>query len=337
MRADEAQRVVHGALRDELHVLGRTDVLAEVDLTELVAVRVDLKGRGAAREVGLVLGRRTGDLPRQKAVRQRDDLVALGAVAVVSSERQHRRVLTRRVVGERETLRDVVLNVLRGKRPADSVRARSAEPARVVASDVAREHDVAKHHDVLGLGNHRLGVARVVALDGLDARVGRDLHVGRAEQRGTGVTTRHRHDGRHRHVLDERARNHDLDRKPYAGIDALDDRPCSSQIVGAVKEPVEEQVLKTHANLSDRQRLQRVDGESASERRQHWVTSDSRQSDGDVGGIAGATKVGLALELGDDVVGQDVVVERAEQVVRRRGSTCCRVRDVTQPRRVERL
>ena len=67
------------------------------------------------------------------------------------------------------------------------------------------------YQHVLRLGHHRLEVARVVALDGLDLGVGRELHVRRAKERRARVAARDGHDHRVHHVLDERTRDHDAD------------------------------------------------------------------------------------------------------------------------------
>jgi len=57
---------------------------------------------------------------------------------------------------------------------------------------------------------------RVVALDRLDRRVGRDLHVRRAKERRARVAARDRHDGRHHQVLDKGTRDDNLERHPLA-------------------------------------------------------------------------------------------------------------------------
>lgn len=72
-----------------------------------------------------------------------------------------------------------------------------------------------------------------VALDGLDRGVGRDLHVGRAEQRRAGVATRDGHDGRHHQVLDEGTGNGDGDRHPDAVVDHLNEGRAAVVPVGA--------------------------------------------------------------------------------------------------------
>ena len=48
-------------------------------------------------------------------------------------------------------------------------------------------------------------------LNGLDLGVGRELHVGGAEERGARVAARNGHDDRVHQVLDKRARDHDAD------------------------------------------------------------------------------------------------------------------------------
>lgn len=120
----------------------------------------------AAREVLLAVVRRTVDLPRKKALRNRDDLVALGTITVVRAEGQHRAVLGVVVVTEREARIHVVLDGLRAGRTGEGPLA-STKEARVATRDVARAHDVTHDADVLRLGDHRLGVAGVVPGNGL--------------------------------------------------------------------------------------------------------------------------------------------------------------------------
>mgnify|MGYP004278391693 CR=1 FL=1 len=52
---------------------------------------------------------------------------------------------------------------------------------------------------------------QIAPLDGLDLGVGRELHIGRTEERGAGVATRHGHDHVVHRVLNEWASDHDAD------------------------------------------------------------------------------------------------------------------------------
>lgn len=56
--------------------------------------------------------------------------------------------------------------------------------------------------------------ATYVALDRLDGGVGADLHVSGAKEGGAGVAAGDGHDGGHHEMLNEGARNDDLDRVP---------------------------------------------------------------------------------------------------------------------------
>eukprot|EP00966_Prymnesium_polylepis_P255927 5912186-Prymnesium_polylepis.1 len=66
------------------------------------------------------------------------------------------------------------------------------------------------------LGSRRYKDLRVVALDGLDAGVGADLHVRGAKERGASVAARDGDDGREHEVLDEGTSDDNLDRHPDA-------------------------------------------------------------------------------------------------------------------------
>lgn len=55
-----------------------------------------------------------------------------------------------------------------------------------------------------------------MSLDGLDRRIGGDLHVRGTEQGRAGVAARDGHDGRHHQVLDEGAADDDLALKVLA-------------------------------------------------------------------------------------------------------------------------
>lgn len=149
-------------LADELHVLRRAHVLAEVDGVEAKHVADRPVVGIATREV--VLGAtRAGDLPWEKTVGDADDLVPLRTVAVGGAERQHGVVLALGVVLEGQTrvhrICDIVL-ACRRNREASVLG--SAEEARVCASNIAGAHDVARNVHVLRLGDDRLGVAGVV-------------------------------------------------------------------------------------------------------------------------------------------------------------------------------
>lgn len=155
MGAQEAQRVVDGAVGDELHVLRGADVLAEVDLVEAELAGVVGVVRRAAREVFV---RRVGrDLPGQQARRDGHDLVALGVGAERHGEGQHRVVLARGVVLEREALGERAADILLGV--ATVLGRVLAEELGVAAGHVARAHDVAEHEHVLRLGDDGLCVA----------------------------------------------------------------------------------------------------------------------------------------------------------------------------------
>lgn len=192
-------------LRDEVLVLGGLHVLAVVHLLEVEQRAVRLEHGVASREG--VVRLRAVDLPRQQArghAHHRVELAVL-KLALPGGEGEHRGVAVGHVVVKGQARLDVLARGLR----AEAAILVPRKPAHVAARHVAGARHVAHDHDVLGLGDHGLEVARVVTLDGLDLGVGRELHVGRAEQRGARVAARDREDRVVHQVLDEGARHHD--------------------------------------------------------------------------------------------------------------------------------
>ena len=146
-------------IRDELHVLRRADVLAKVDLVQLVhpLVVFEVAVRVATREIVVPLA--GGDLPREETGRDGHHLITLAATVEGHCKGEHGIVLARGVLGEGQAvghrLDDLGTSIL----PPILRRGLLAEEARVAASDVAGAHDVAEDHDVLGLGDDGLGAA----------------------------------------------------------------------------------------------------------------------------------------------------------------------------------
>ena len=179
---EDASRVVDGAIANEFHILSRADVLAKVDLVEAIFGAVSVKSTRATREAtrSLVEAGALGHLPREEAVRDRDDLItrALLHLRVRGEEGENRAVVAIKVVGVGQTLLDGIGNLTRrhGIILPQLFTIRTKELG-VATGHVAVAHDVAKHHDVLRLGDDRLGVAGEVALDRLDRRVGGNLPV----------------------------------------------------------------------------------------------------------------------------------------------------------------
>ena len=164
VRAEDASRVVHRTVGNELHILRRAHVLAIVNGVEAVLATVVGVASLAAREARLLLvgARRPGHLPREKAVRDGDDLVARTGLDLVvrREEGEHRVVGGVEVVGVGETVGNRLAHLVAGERVGggELLAARAKEVA-VAAGNVAVAHDVAEHHDVLRLGDDRLGVA----------------------------------------------------------------------------------------------------------------------------------------------------------------------------------
>ena len=158
---EDASRVVDGAIANEFHILSRADVLAKVDLVEAIGGAVSCKACLATREAtrSLVGARALGHLPREEAVRDRDDLVtrALLHLRVRGEEGENRAVVAIEVVGVGQTLLDGIGNLTRVHGLIQLFTIRTKELG-VATGHVAVAHDVAKHHDVLRLGDDRLGV-----------------------------------------------------------------------------------------------------------------------------------------------------------------------------------
>lgn len=147
---------------DELHVLRRADVLSKVDLVEAVFGHVIRKAHLASREAArrLVGAVALVHLPREQALADRDHLVARRRLHLVvrAQEGEHGRVVAVHVVGVREALLDLPLDVVRIESDRWQLALRSEELA-VAARHVAVAHDVAEDEHVLRLGDDRLGVA----------------------------------------------------------------------------------------------------------------------------------------------------------------------------------
>ena len=186
VRAEEAGRVVCGALGNEVLVLGRLHVFAKVHLAQVEHLLVELEHVLAAGEGVVVAAGGRGHFPGQQARGDRHDRVevARAELLVEGRVREHAAVARARVVGKRQPLHDV----RRGRLEAVLAGRVLGEPRRVAARDVAAARHVAHDQHVLRLRNDRLEVPSVVSLDGLDLRVGRELHVRRAEQGRSGVT-----------------------------------------------------------------------------------------------------------------------------------------------------
>jgi len=135
---------------------------------EVVLGAVELEARIATREARLrLLGAgRLGHLPRKQTIRDGDDLVARTHLDLLvrREEGEHRTVGGVEVVGVGETVDNRPLHFSRSERVvgSDLLAARAKEVA-VATRNVAVAHDVAQHHDVLRLGDDRLGVAGEVA------------------------------------------------------------------------------------------------------------------------------------------------------------------------------
>ena len=171
VRAEDAGRVVHGSVGHKLHILHRAHVLSIVHRLESVLGAVVGKAHLATREARhlLVGARRLAHLPRKQAVRDRDDLVARTHLHLVvgREEGEHRVVGGVQVVRKGEAVGNGLLHHVVGQR-ADAVGdllATRAKEVAVATGHVAVAHDVAEHHDVLRLGDDRLGVAGKVTCE----------------------------------------------------------------------------------------------------------------------------------------------------------------------------
>ena len=162
VRAEEAERIVGRALRHILHVLGGAEVFAKVNGAEAEQRLVHVVSRLSTRERRVRTGRH---LVRKQARRHRHDRVHVARLVLRGrhGEGEHRRLeLIRIGVVHVEALHQIRLD-LRGRR---------SKELGVATRAVAVGHDVLHDVHVLRLGDDRLEVARVVAFDGLDGRVG---------------------------------------------------------------------------------------------------------------------------------------------------------------------
>lgn len=131
-----------------------------MDRVEAKLLGVELVSRRAAREVRVPLTLVARHLPRQKARRERHDLVATVSRAVRHEEGEHGLVLARGVVRKRQTLGDRLADFRRLNIIA-TLGLLGAKELGVAAGNVARAHDVAQDEHVLRLGDDRLGVTSV--------------------------------------------------------------------------------------------------------------------------------------------------------------------------------
>ena len=207
---DEAQRVVDRRRGDKVLVGRRAQIFT---IMNRVQTKTDASLAPVvltSREVRVIRPRRR--VPRKNTVGDADDLVTVANIFVLVSKGKHRGVVCISTLGHRQTLVELLLDASLDIlwRPPRAI-IFLAEEGRVAARDVTAAHNIAHHHHILRLRDHRFRVARIMTFNSLHRRVRRDLHVSRAKERRARITASHSHHRRHHAVLDKRTSNHKVD------------------------------------------------------------------------------------------------------------------------------